>query len=52
MKLLNKNNSKYSEEDVALGFGDVHLSGILGLLLGWPGITGGLFVAIILGGRV
>ncbi len=50
MKLLSKNNTKYNDEDVALGFGDVHLSGILGLLLGWPGITGGLFVAIILGG--
>ena len=50
LKLLNKKKAKYNEEDVALGFGDVHLSGILGLLLGWPGITGGLFVAIIMGG--
>ena len=52
IKLLSKKNAKYNEEDVALGFGDVHLSGILGLLLGWPGITGGLFVAIILGGVI
>lgn len=37
-------------EEVALGFGDVNLSGVLGLFLGWPGITLGLFVAIVLGG--
>ena len=36
--------------EVALGFGDVNLSGILGLLLGWPGVIGGLFLAIFLGG--
>jgi len=39
-------------EEVALGFGDVYLSGILGLLLGWPGITAGLFLAIIFAGIV
>jgi leader peptidase (prepilin peptidase)/N-methyltransferase len=38
--------------EVPLGFGDVNLAGILGLLLGWPGILGGLFLAIILGGIV
>lgn len=37
-------------DEVALGFGDVNLSGILGLLLGWPGIAAGLFFAILLGG--
>jgi prepilin signal peptidase PulO-like enzyme (type II secretory pathway) len=37
------------DED-ALGFGDVNLSGVLGLLLGWPGITAGLIFAILLGG--
>ena len=36
--------------EVALGFGDVNLSGVLGLLLGWPGITAGLLGAILLGG--
>lgn len=36
--------------EVALGYGDVNLSGILGLLLGWPGVVGGLFLAIFLGG--
>jgi len=36
--------------EVALGFGDVNLSGILGLFLGWPGVIGGLFLVIFLGG--
>lgn len=39
-------------DEVALGFGDVNLAGILGLLLGWPGITAGLLFAIFLGGIV
>ena len=37
-------------DEVALGFGDVNLSLILGLLLGWPGITAGLFFAVLAGG--
>jgi leader peptidase (prepilin peptidase)/N-methyltransferase len=40
------------EAEVALGFGDVNISGIIGLLLGWPGIIAGLLLAIILGGIV
>ncbi len=40
------------DDQVALGFGDVNLGGILGLLLGWPGIIAGLLYAIILGGVV
>jgi prepilin signal peptidase PulO-like enzyme (type II secretory pathway) len=48
-KLMAKiRKTEYS--DVALGFGDVTLSGILGLVLGWPGITLGLLTAILLGG--
>lgn len=39
-------------DEVALGFGDVILSGVLGLLLGWPGIGGGLVLAILLGGLI
>jgi len=39
-------------DDVALGFGDVNLSGILGLLLGWPGIVLGLTLAILTAGAV
>ncbi len=37
-------------EEAALGYGDVNLSGVLGLLLGWPGIGICLFFAIIGGG--
>jgi leader peptidase (prepilin peptidase)/N-methyltransferase len=40
------------EFDDALGFGDVNLSAILGLILGWPGILAGLFLAILLAGVV
>lgn len=39
-------------DDVALGFGDVNLSGVLGLMLGFPGIVVGLFFAILIGGLV
>lgn len=38
--------------DVALGFGDVNLSGVLGLILGWPGVLVGLGLAIFIGGIV
>lgn len=41
-----------SIDEVALGFGDVNLSGVLGLLLGWPGIVAGLLLAILLGGVI
>lgn len=39
-------------EEVALGFGDVNLAGVVGLLLGWPGITAGLVIAVLIGGLV
>jgi leader peptidase (prepilin peptidase) / N-methyltransferase len=39
-----------TEIGVALGFGDVTLAGVLGLILGWPGILAGLLLAILLGG--
>jgi leader peptidase (prepilin peptidase)/N-methyltransferase len=39
-------------EGEALGFGDVNLSGVIGLLLGWPGIIAGLMAAILLAGAV
>jgi leader peptidase (prepilin peptidase)/N-methyltransferase len=42
----------YSDVNEALGFGDVILSGVLGLILGWPGIVLGLVVAILLAGVV
>lgn len=37
-------------EEVALGFGDVNLSGVIGLLLGWPSVLGGLVLGILAGG--
>lgn len=37
-------------DDVALGFGDVNLAGVLGLLMGWPGITLGLVLGVLAGG--
>jgi leader peptidase (prepilin peptidase)/N-methyltransferase len=49
IKILSKaRNMEISE--VALGFGDVTLSGILGFLLGWPLISASLFASIVLGG--
>jgi prepilin signal peptidase PulO-like enzyme (type II secretory pathway) len=41
-----------SSNEVALGFGDVNLSGILGLLVGWQLIFVCLFFAILVGGMV
>lgn len=38
--------------DVALGFGDVNLSGVLGLMLGWPQIIIGLVIAVLIGGAI
>lgn len=38
--------------DVALGWGDVNLGGVLGLMLGWPAISIGLILSIILAGIV
>jgi leader peptidase (prepilin peptidase)/N-methyltransferase len=37
-------------DEVALGYGDVNLAGIVGLLLGWPGIILGLLFTILAGG--
>jgi len=38
------------EDTEALGFGDVNLGGIIGLIFGWPAVVAGLLLAIILGG--
>jgi prepilin signal peptidase PulO-like enzyme (type II secretory pathway) len=51
LRYLSKKRGEIIEE-VALGFGDVNLGGVLGLILGWPGITAGLLFAILLGGLV
>jgi leader peptidase (prepilin peptidase)/N-methyltransferase len=39
-------------EDEAIGFGDVNLSGVIGLMLGWPGIVAGLILTILIAGVV
>jgi prepilin signal peptidase PulO-like enzyme (type II secretory pathway) len=39
-------------DEEALGFGDVMLGGVLGLLLGWPGIVLGIVLAVLIGGLV
>lgn len=38
------------EDTEALGFGDVNLGGIIGLIMGWPAVVASLFLAIVLGG--
>ena len=48
LRLLKRRSA--AEGDEALGFGDVMLGGVLGLILGWPGIFGSLFLTILLAG--
>ena len=40
------------DDEEALGFGDVILAGILGLMLGWPFIWFGLLIGILAGGLI
>jgi leader peptidase (prepilin peptidase)/N-methyltransferase len=40
------------DEEEALGFGDVILAGVLGLMLGWPFIWFGLLLGILAGGMI
>lgn len=51
VRLMNKRRSE-PVDDVALGFGDVNLSGVLGLVLGFPGIVVGLVLGALLGGAI
>jgi len=37
-------------EETALGFGDVNLAGVIGLLMGWPGVIAALFVGMVAAG--
>jgi leader peptidase (prepilin peptidase) / N-methyltransferase len=52
LRISRKLRGKEPGETEALGFGDVNLSGIIGLILGWPGILLGLILAILLAGFV
>jgi len=49
---LKRRRGEEIDEDEALGFGDVNLSGVIGLLLGWPGVVAGLILAVLLGGLI
>jgi len=35
-----------------LGFGDVNLTGVLGLMLGWPNVVIALFISVLSAGAV
>jgi leader peptidase (prepilin peptidase)/N-methyltransferase len=37
-------------DEVAFGFGDVMLAGVIGLAVGWPGVVVALFLGILAGG--
>jgi leader peptidase (prepilin peptidase)/N-methyltransferase len=52
LRLSNRWRGKSIGEDEALGFGDVNLSGVIGLILGWPGILAGLVLAILFAGAI
>ena len=41
---------KQAWEETALGFGDVNLAGVIGLLMGWPAVLGALFAGVLLAG--
>jgi leader peptidase (prepilin peptidase)/N-methyltransferase len=51
MKIVSRRRGQLAD-DTALGFGDVNLSGVLGLMLGFPVILIGLVVAVFIAGFV
>lgn len=51
MKLVNRRRG-VAVDEVALGFGDVNMAGVVGLFIGWPPIILGLLFAIFIGGLV
>lgn len=52
LRLSGRLRGEQINEQEAIGFGDVNLSGVIGLLLGWPGITLGLLLAILIAGLI
>jgi leader peptidase (prepilin peptidase)/N-methyltransferase len=52
IRLLNRRRglSLGDEDGEALGFGDVILGGVLGLILGWPAVAASIFLTILLAG--
>jgi leader peptidase (prepilin peptidase)/N-methyltransferase len=50
-KFLSKRRGEEVTE-IALGFGDVSIGAVIGLLLGWPAITAGLMIGILTGGLI
>ena len=53
MRIVNRRRGEgEAVDEVALGFGDVNLSGVVGLFLGWPPIVLGLLFAVFIGGMV
>ena len=51
VRYMSKRRNETTDE-VALGFGDVNLAGVTGLLLGWPAIILGLLFTILAGGLI
>lgn len=49
-RYMAKRRGEPTDDSEALGFGDVNLSGVIGLILGWPAIVAGLLLGITLGG--
>ena len=50
VRFIARRKGRTIQEGDAFGFGDVNLSGVIGLLLGWPGILAGLVIAILFSG--
>lgn len=52
-ELLGRMMAKLRKEpwdETALGFGDVNLAGVIGLLMGWPAVIGALFFGMLAAG--
>lgn len=47
---ISRRQGETVEEGDALGFGDVNLAGIIGLILGWPLVSFGILAAVLAGG--